>query len=304
MASDQLGRRLLAALAATTPAFTRPPRTVPHTPGRRLLAALAGITPAFTPGTDVDQHTSAGGGPATPVVEAANAIDTVPTTATDVTQPARPSMLARFADEFATRPPHMRLAARTTEVLLLREILHIRQAGHFSLSPNLISAVDLNLTRARDLARDLDIDLDIDRNLDFHRGLDLDFHRALDRVRVRVRDRGFVIALIVDLGEAVNRTAADDAVFTAGQLELVLGDYRRMAATPDEDKPQLTERETEVLRLVAKGLSYKQIAGRLVLSHRTVQNHVQNTLRKLQLHNRVQLVRYAIEQGLDDAQDR
>ena len=47
-------------------------------------------------------------------------------------------------------------------------------------------------------------------------------------------------------------------------------------------------------------MSYKQIAERLVLSHRTVQNHVQNTLRKLQLHNRVQLVRYAIEQGLDD----
>ena len=63
---------------------------------------------------------------------------------------------------------------------------------------------------------------------------------------------------------------------------------------------RLTDRETEVLRLVAKGLSYKQIAERLVLSHRTVQNHVQNTLRKLQLNNRVQLTRYAIEQGLDE----
>ncbi len=62
----------------------------------------------------------------------------------------------------------------------------------------------------------------------------------------------------------------------------------------------LTGRETEVLRLVAKGLSYRQIADRLVLSHRTVQNHVQNTLGKLQLHNRVQLVRYAIEHGLDE----
>ena len=58
-----------------------------------------------------------------------------------------------------------------------------------------------------------------------------------------------------------------------------------------------------MLRLVAKGLSYKQIAERLVLSHRTVQNHVQNTLRKLQLHNRVQLVRYAIEQGLDETRE-
>ena len=61
----------------------------------------------------------------------------------------------------------------------------------------------------------------------------------------------------------------------------------------------MTEQETEVLRLVAKGLSYKQIAARLSLSHRTVQNHVQNTLNKLQLHNRVQLARYAIERGLD-----
>ena len=75
---------------------------------------------------------------------------------------------------------------------------------------------------------------------------------------------------------------------------------RHRPADAKDDTPRLTERETEVLRLVAKGMSYKQIAERLFLSHRTVQNHVQNTLRKLQLHNRVQLVRYAIEQGLDD----
>ena len=78
------------------------------------------------------------------------------------------------------------------------------------------------------------------------------------------------------------------------------GSRTRPRPRADPDTPRLTERETEVLRLVAKGLSYKQIAERLFLSHRTVQNHVQNTLRKLQLHNRVQLVRYAIEQGLDD----
>lgn len=71
-------------------------------------------------------------------------------------------------------------------------------------------------------------------------------------------------------------------------------------ASNEPKAPQLTDRETEVLRLVAKGLSYKQIAERLVISHRTVQNHVQNTLGKLQLHNRVELVRYAIERGLDD----
>lgn len=64
--------------------------------------------------------------------------------------------------------------------------------------------------------------------------------------------------------------------------------------------PELTERETEVLRLVATGLSYKQIAAQLFISHRTVQNHVQNTLAKLQMHNRVELVRYAIERGLHE----
>ncbi|WP_422774914.1 response regulator [Plantactinospora sp. WMMC1484] len=102
--------------------------------------------------------------------------------------------------------------------------------------------------------------------------------------------------------EAVRRTAAGDAIFTPGLAGLVLGEYRRLAVTPapaGDDLPRLTERETEVLRLVAKGMSYKQIAARLGLSHRTVQNHVQNTLGKLQLHNRVELTRYAIERGLD-----
>src|SRR5512134_644746 len=103
-----------------------------------------------------------------------------------------------------------------------------------------------------------------------------------------------------ELLDAVTRVVRGDTVFTPGLAGLVLGEYRRLSDAPAaDDSPRLTDRETEVLRLVAKGLSYKQIAERLVLSHRTVQNHVQNTLRKLQMHNRVQLVRYAIEQGLD-----
>lgn len=110
-----------------------------------------------------------------------------------------------------------------------------------------------------------------------------------------------------ELLDAVRSTAAGDPVFTPGLAGLVLGEYRRLAGEPtaaadgEASAPRLTERETEVLRLVAKGLSYKQIAERLVISHRTVQNHVQNTLGKLQLHNRVELVRYAIERGLDDS---
>ena len=105
-----------------------------------------------------------------------------------------------------------------------------------------------------------------------------------------------------ELLDAVRRTAAGDAVFTPGLAGLVLGEYRRLSepAPSGPEVPQLTERETEVLRMVATGMSYKQIAERLVLSHRTVQNHVQNTLRKLQLHNRVELTRWAIEQGLEE----
>jgi DNA-binding NarL/FixJ family response regulator len=108
-----------------------------------------------------------------------------------------------------------------------------------------------------------------------------------------------------ELLAAVTRTALGEAVFTPGLAGLVLGEFRRLASTPPTTptpggNPRLTDRETEVLRLVAKGLSYKQIAERLVISHRTVQNHVQNTLNKLHLHNRVELVRYVMETGLDE----
>ncbi len=106
-----------------------------------------------------------------------------------------------------------------------------------------------------------------------------------------------------ELVDAVRRTAAGDAVFTPGLAGLVLGEFRRMMTPQARDAdsgPRLTDRETEILRLVAKGLSSRQIAERLVLSHRTVQNHTQNVLTKLQLHNRVELARYAIERGLDD----
>ena len=123
-----------------------------------------------------------------------------------------------------------------------------------------------------------------------------------------------------ELLAAVRSAAAGEAVFTPGLAGLVLGEYRRLAAGSGADaglgaagstraagpgrpassgQPRLTERETEVLRLVAKGMTYPEIAALLVLSPRTVQNHVQNTLIKLQLHNKAQLVRYALEQGIE-----
>jgi DNA-binding NarL/FixJ family response regulator len=125
---------------------------------------------------------------------------------------------------------------------------------------------------------------------------------VLDAVKAGASGYLLKSAAQADFLDAVGRTAAGDTVFTPGLAGLVLGEFRRLAVEPasdDSGAPKLTDRETEVLRLVAKGLSYRQIAERLVLSHRTVQNHVQNTLGKLQLHNRVELTRYAIEQGLD-----
>lgn len=105
-------------------------------------------------------------------------------------------------------------------------------------------------------------------------------------------------ASAAELVDAVRRTAAGEAVFTPPLAGLVLGEYRRVAAAPAG--PRLTPREIEVLRLVAKGLTYPEIADRLVLSVRTVQNHVANTLGKLQLDNKGQLVRYAVRAGLDE----
>jgi DNA-binding NarL/FixJ family response regulator len=118
-------------------------------------------------------------------------------------------------------------------------------------------------------------------------------------------------ASIDELVDAVTRTAAGAAVYTPGLAGLVLGEFRRLAAgdrlegraavTERSDPvPTLTERETEVLRLVAKGLTSRRIADRLVLSPRTVESHVQNSLRKLQLRNRVELARYAFEHGLTE----
>ena len=74
----------------------------------------------------------------------------------------------------------------------------------------------------------------------------------------------------------------------------------RSAPAKGSATPSLSERETEILRYVAKGLTAKQIAEKLTLSHRTVENHVQATFRKLQVANRVELARYAIEHGLDE----
>jgi len=117
---------------------------------------------------------------------------------------------------------------------------------------------------------------------------------------VKVGARGYIVksARTSELLDAVARTAAGEATFSPGLAALVLGEYRRIGRDEPSATTVLTERELEVLRLVSTGLAARQIAERLVVSHRTVQNHIQNTLRKLQLHNRVELTRWAIDQGL------
>jgi DNA-binding NarL/FixJ family response regulator len=102
-----------------------------------------------------------------------------------------------------------------------------------------------------------------------------------------------------ELVDAVLATHRGEPVFTPSLAGLVLGEFRRLSRDPAPERPLLTDRETEVLRLVSQGLSSKAIADRLVLSHRTVQNHTQSILTKLHLHNRVELTRYALEHGLD-----
>ena len=101
------------------------------------------------------------------------------------------------------------------------------------------------------------------------------------------------------LVEGIRRVHEGDAVFTPALAGLVLSEFRR-AAQPEESG--LTARENEILRLVAKGYTYGEIAEQLYISHKTVQNHVRNILNKLQLRKRYELMRYAIKRGLDVAE--
>jgi DNA-binding NarL/FixJ family response regulator len=103
-----------------------------------------------------------------------------------------------------------------------------------------------------------------------------------------------------ELVDAVTRVRGGEPVFTASLAGLVLSEFRRIA-TDDATSPGLTPRENEVLKLVAKGYTYREIGEKLFISTKTVQNHVQNILTKLQLKKRYELMRYAIQKGLDRA---
>ena len=87
-------------------------------------------------------------------------------------------------------------------------------------------------------------------------------------------------------------------MFSATLAALVLGEFRRLAKAATGANP-LSEREREVLQLVARGHTYRQIGAELFISEKTVENHVRNILGKLQLSRRQELVRYALEHGLE-----
>lgn len=118
---------------------------------------------------------------------------------------------------------------------------------------------------------------------------------------IRAGARGYVTKSIApeDLADAVERVAAGDAVFSPRLAGFVLDSFSE--AVPVDADPELdalTPREREVLRQIARGYAYKQIATRLSISVKTVETHVSAVLRKLQLSNRHELARWATERRI------
>lgn len=113
---------------------------------------------------------------------------------------------------------------------------------------------------------------------------------------IRAGARGYVTKSIRPdaLVDAIRRVHTGDAVFSPMLAGFVLDTFAATIPAPeDPELDQLTTREQEVLRLIARGFSYKQVAHRLYISHKTVESHVSAVLRKLQLSNRYELANWA-----------
>jgi DNA-binding NarL/FixJ family response regulator len=119
---------------------------------------------------------------------------------------------------------------------------------------------------------------------------------------IRAGARGYVTKTITgaELVDAIDRVAAGDAVFSPRLAGFVLDAFAGTieVAAVDEDLDRLTEREREVMRLIARGYSYKEVAGELFISIKTVETHMGSVLRKLQLSSRHELTRWANERRL------
>lgn len=118
---------------------------------------------------------------------------------------------------------------------------------------------------------------------------------------IRAGARGYVTKAIsgAELLDAIERVAAGDAVFSPRLAGFVLDAFASQPALPrDPDLEQLTAREQEVLRLLARGYAYKEISSRLSISIKTVESHASAVLRKLQLSNRKELSQWAAQRRL------
>lgn len=101
-----------------------------------------------------------------------------------------------------------------------------------------------------------------------------------------------------ELRAAARKAADGQPVFSANLAALVLGEFRKLAKAATGENP-LSEREREVLTHVARGYTYKDIGEQLFISPKTVENHVRNILAKLHLSRRQELIRYAVEHGIE-----
>ncbi|TDT34200.1 response regulator [Naumannella halotolerans] len=119
---------------------------------------------------------------------------------------------------------------------------------------------------------------------------------------IRVGARGYVTKSIAadELIDAIRRVAEGDAVFSPRLAGFVLDAFSGAidVASVDEDLDRLSQREREVMRLIARGYAYKEVARELFISIKTVETHVSSVLRKLQLSNRHQLTRWATDRRL------
>lgn len=118
---------------------------------------------------------------------------------------------------------------------------------------------------------------------------------------IRAGARGYVTKsiAIADLIDAIARINADDAVFSPRLAGFVLDAFAHAGPeVSDPELDQLTPREREVLRLIARGYPYKQVARRLSISVKTVETHVSSVLRKLQLSSRYELTRWATDRRI------
>ena len=118
---------------------------------------------------------------------------------------------------------------------------------------------------------------------------------------IRAGARGYLTKTVsgAELAEAIGRVAAGDAVFSPRLAGFVLDAFAGTMPLPsDPELDQLTARERDVLRLIARGYAYKEVARRLNLSVKTVETHVSSVLRKLQLSSRHELTRWATERRL------